>query len=298
MATDDIRTMAILDALARKEVWIAPLAMSGAVALGLGLFLWTASSPDEAETTDALKEASEISTVRCLSQAHTLDVFLLASGARRFLVSVGFDHEVRLWDLESPTVSSLLIPCGPEHGIFWPVNMVSIDNRAEWIAVCSQNGTVTLWNRETQRFGVSTKADARIVACVFARMPGQDRFQIPTTTRLLLVLETGSLIDLNVDTGSVRHAQICNCRVRSAHIGSSPRMPTRLITITEADGIFTSVNRDGWWSTQPLQFAALDFASPVPREPLRFSVIPSLRGVGVAYQEYKSNLHLVDMLSG
>ena len=282
---------------AHKQMWLPTLAFS--IVSLVVLYFWEAGVASEDEGgSSASGEDGGVSSIVCLPQAHTLDVFLLAADSRRFLVSVGFDREIRLWDLESTTASSQPIPYSTSMGVHWPVTLVSIDSKAEWVAICSHDRHVALWNRQRQCFGLSSSTESRIVSCVFAKAPTIGRTAM-LVSRLLLMLENGGLVDINIDTGHIIRARLCNhVRIRSAHISSDPRMPARLVILTEHEGIFVSVNRDGRWLTRPLQLAAPDFASPAINRSLRFSVIPSLRGVGIAYNEEQLNLHLLDLSTG
>jgi len=251
------------------------------------------------------KPNSDISLARCLTVAHNLDIYILASCNRRFLVSVGYDRSIHLWDLEAPSPTSEVILPTAEHPIIWPVSLVAVDKRAEWIAICSRNSHVILWNRRSQRFGqsFSTVLTNPIVACLFTSAPPTPRSDALGTgsdavTRLLLVLESGRLIDMDVGSDDSVTVQICNNPVRSSHQGSTGgRLQLRLFTITRDELIFVSTNRDGWWTTQPLRITALN-RGPLVVRPIWFSMIPSLKGIGLVHNKDKDEVCLVDTISG
>lgn len=311
-----------------------------------------------------------ISLARCLARLHELDIFILTSCSRRFLVSVGFDRQLRLWNLEAAVPeeepSTLIVAPPKGHGtdsgsdaakdsVSWPVSLAAVDDHTDWVAFCSRNGHVTLWNRRTRVFGrtVVLEPGEHVAACFVVAVPaaphpalhgsrrGSDGETTPTSTasatmattstRLLIVLRSGRLLDIDVHRpgATIKH-KICEGAVRSPHVtwtsmgggisGGGPRHgPTlKLATVTQDESVFESTRRDGRWTTRPIRIAAVGLglgqfragtpvgttATPVPlyqqpqaRPRVRVSVVESLRGIALIYDEERGVLHLVDMVS-
>ncbi|KAH8896183.1 hypothetical protein GQ53DRAFT_761133 [Thozetella sp. PMI_491] len=252
-------------------LWIGVAALSSLVSVRLMSRDALLDFPSEG---DAAVGQANISYASFLPQAHVLDVFRLASGPRPFLVSIGFDRRVVLWDLDSQTVSSQRIMCDPSDGFIWPISAASMDSGAKWLAMCTHGGQVVVWSREQSRVCLSMSAGGRLASCLFARMTSQDPLHGPST-HLLLVLEDGVLIDRNIETAKVVTTQICDGRVVSAHVVSKPRTSTQLIAIAEGGQLFLSARREGQWFTRRMQIGA-PVAGPVKSS--RIALVPALRG--------------------
>ncbi|KAH8674483.1 sterol-sensing domain of SREBP cleavage-activation-domain-containing protein [Tricladium varicosporioides] len=247
------------------------------------------------ETEGRLSKRKEVSTINYLPRGHTLDVFMLAASSKQYLVSVGYDHEFRIWNLEAQSAGSrLMIPISSQH-ILWPAAAIAVDDRAEWIAICSKAGGVSLWDIKLQCFrrSIETGLGSRIVACFFTPSTHSDGLR--PVTHLLIVFAVGLLTDINVETGNFISHQICNTPIRASHITAHKRSPLRLITISEDEKISITVKREDYWASQALQFSI-----PILRSParLRFTVVPHLRMVGLVLNEDTDELHLIDFLSG
>jgi len=235
-----------------------------------------------------------LSSVKRLPRGHSLDIFMLTTSSKRFLASVGFDHEIRVWNLESQIINSQLIPAPQLHKL-WPVAAIAIDNKAEWLSVCSKSGEVSFWNTKLQYFSrsITVNLGTHLVACFFTLSPHHDGLHL--ATRLLLVGATGCLTDIEVETTNVISHQICANQVQSSHINSPRRMPLRLITISEDNRVYITAKRGDCWTSQ-----VVDFSMPVLSQPsrLRFTIIPDLRMVVLVWNTDTRQLYLIDLLLG
>ena len=246
-----------------------------------------------------------ISQVRRLPEAHSLDVFVLASCAKPFLVSVAFDRQIRLWNLDGAEPTSQLITPTANGPINWPVSQVTIDDHAEWLAFRSPDGAVVLWNRSLQAFGrvLSPQLEGKLLACFFVRMPQQPLVQAgrgsASSARLLLVLETGMFVDVDVEGTEILIHRICDGAVHSPCISSmSKTAAPRLITVSNNGYVFMSSKRGSRWSTTSLRIASMERTEAPSTRPLRFSVVSTLWSVAAVHDEDQEELHVVDMLSG
>jgi hypothetical protein len=177
----------------------------------------------------------------------------------------------------------------------WPAAAIAVDDKAEWIAICSKLGGISLWNIKLQCFrrSVVLSHDSRIVSCFFT--PSSHQGGLRPATSLLIIFASGLLVDIDVETGAVLRHQISTNPIRSSHISSHRRLPLRLITISEGEKINITVKRDHSWTSQVLQFSIPILKSPAR---LRFTVIPDLRMVGLVLNVDTHQLHLIDFLSG
>jgi hypothetical protein len=265
--------------------------------LVFSLVIRKCSGPNNAsdETEDRTSTRKAVSTVNYLPRGHTLDVFMLAASSKQYLVSVGFDHEIRVWNLESQNISSQLIrPVSTQH-VLWPAAAIAVDDKAEWIAICSKANGISLWNIKLQCFrrSVILNHDSRIVSCFFT--PSSHQLGSRPATSLLIVFGDGLLVDIDVETGAVLRHQISTNPIRSSHISSHRRLPLRLITLSEGEKINITVKREHSWTSQVLHFSIPILKSPAR---LRFTVIPDLRMVGLVLNMDTHQLHLIDFLSG
>jgi hypothetical protein len=293
-ATDKILESSPIDASI-----FGPFSPSAAIFCGtaaLLLALWSCSSlndtPDDAA--DDIHKLETPSSVQCLPRGHSLDVFIIVTSSNRTLASVGFDHEIRVWTLESRITSSQLVPVSQQPKL-WPVATIAIDSKNEWLAICSKSGNVSFWNTRRQRFGQSTtiNLDSRIIACCFT--PSLDHGGQHPTKRLLLVSAAGCLTDIEVETAIVISHQICTNGVQSARVNSHRRMPLRLITVGKDNVVYVTVRREDCWTSH-----ALTFSVPILNQPskLRVTIIPDLRMVALVLRIDTGKLYLIDLLSG
>jgi Sterol-sensing domain of SREBP cleavage-activation len=274
-------------------LWLPVVLFCGAVALMIAI--WNYSLCDgPSKRGSRSPESRPFSSAQCLPRGHSLDIFMLSASSRRILSSVGFDHEIRVWNLDSQVITSRVIHT-PKQRNLWPVAALAVDGKAKWLAIYSKLGEVSFWHIQHQCFDRSILTDLgpHIITCFFTSGASSDSPH--SATRLLAVSATGRLVDIEVETGNVTSHQICANRVRSAHTNSHRRMPLRVITISEDNRIYVSARRENCWTTQ-----ALDFSAPIFSEPscLRYTIVPDLSMVALVSNVDTCQLHLIDLLSG
>jgi hypothetical protein len=245
------------------------------------------------EEDSKIPKTGSISSVRYLPHGHSLDVYLISASRKPYLVSVGFDHEIRYWDLGSRGNSEIPVTLSGLHGI-WPATAITVDDKGEWVAICSKSGDIGIWSVQ-QRTGrtISAGLACEIVLCSF--LPCSIHGSPPSAPSLLIVGTDGILVDVAIETESVTSHRICGGQIRSSHLDSNRPMSLRLMSTTEEDEIYSTVRREGRWITQPLRLTP--FLSPQPAH-LRFTTISDLRMVTLAFDTNTSQLYLIDALSG
>lgn len=238
-----------------------------------------------------IPKPDSLSSVRYLPRGHTLDVYILSASTKPYLVSIGFDREIRVWGLKSKNITSHLITSSGLESL-WPAAAVAIDDKGEWLAICSKGGEVGLWDikRQTLRI-ICDSLHVHIVLCFFK--PGfLPDYQHST---LLIVSANGQLVEVAGKAEDTILHQICARQIRSSHLTSHRHDPLRLISVTEDDEIYMTVKRENGWMSQALH-TPLTSSQQLAR--LRFTVIPDLKMVGLAFNTGTSQLYLIDFLSG
>ncbi|KFZ08945.1 hypothetical protein V502_09049 [Pseudogymnoascus sp. VKM F-4520 (FW-2644)] len=246
------------------------------------------SKQDEEET--RIQKSDSLCSVRYLPHGHTLDVYILSASTKPYLASIGFDHEIRVWGLKSKNITSHLT-ASSELQSLWPAASVAIDDKGEWLAICSKRGEVGLWNikHQTMRI-ISASLHVHIVLCFF--VPGF----LPDCQQstLLMVGANGVLIEVGGKAEDAIVHQVCAKQIRSSHLISHRHEPLRFISVTEDDEIYMTVKRENGWMSQALHIPLTILQQPAR---LRFTVIPDLKMVGLAFNMDTSQLYLIDFLS-
>lgn len=247
------------------------------------------SKQDEEET--RIQKPDSLCSVRYLPHGHTLDVYILSTSTKPYLASIGFDHEIRVWGLKSKNITSHLATSSELESL-WPAAAVAIDDKGEWLAICSQRGEVGLWDIKLQTLRIiGASLHVHIVLCFF--VPGF----LPDCqhSTFLMVSANGILVKVEGKAEDVILHQICARQIRSSHLISHRHDPLRLISVTEDDEIYITVNRENGWMSQALHIPLTSVQQP---SRLRFTVIPDLKMVGLAFNMVTSQLYLIDFLSG
>jgi hypothetical protein len=248
--------------------------------------------PTQRVEDSSIEKPGSITSVRYLPQGHSLDVYLLSASRKPYLASVGFDHDIRYWDLESRERAGTPITLSAMHDI-WPATAIAVDDKGEWVAVCSRSGDIGV-QRFRQRTGrtISTGLASQTVLCSF--LPCLHIGGLLSAPSLLIVSTDGLLVHVAIETGNVTSHRICGKQIRSAHLDSIRPLLPRLVSTTEDNEIYTTIRREGLWVTQPLHVTP--FLSPQPAH-LRFTTLPDLRMIGLAFDSHTSQLYLIDFLS-
>ena len=272
------------------------LALSVLLLCSIAIFLVSnyITHPAQDEEDSSLRKPASVSSVCYLPHGHALDIYLLSASPGHYLASVGFDHEIRYWDLGSENISCPPTTFSELHGL-WPAASIAIDDQGEWLAISSKRGDVGIWNINQQQSWrtIATGLDSHLVMCSFT--PGYNRDVRSSAPPLLMVGANGLLIDAETGIAKVTAHQICANQIRSSHLSSNRPVPLRLISVTENDEIYSTVKRDGCWVSQLVQIQV-----PILQQPtrLRITTLPGVRMVGLAFELDTSQLYLIDFLSG
>jgi hypothetical protein len=281
-----------ISSMGSRSIWLIVAFLCALIAPIIALRKYSLNDERD-KTANRVLESRTLSSVQCLARGHSLDVFILCASSNRILISVGFDHGIRVWNLDSRVMTSHFVPISQKRNL-WPVVAVAVDGKTEWLGIYSKLGEVNFWHIQQRRFGrsITPNLEAHVVACFFTTSTSHGGYLV---TRLLLVSIIGRLADIEVESGNVTFHQICTDRVQSSTTSSYKRMPLRVITISEDNKIYISARRDNYWTTQNLEFSIPTLSVP---SRLHLTVVPGLSMIGLAFNLNTGQLHLTDLLSG
>ncbi|KAI1503550.1 sterol-sensing domain of SREBP cleavage-activation-domain-containing protein [Biscogniauxia marginata] len=128
---------------------VTVLIVAAAVRLLMNYLLW-----DElAETARIDGPADEpLLSVKTLSNGHHLDVALLSASSTGYLVSVGLDRIIRVWNMKTGSHSYVLGEDKDSPDIPFPILAMCIEEETHWLALLTPNN-VLLWNLSEHRWG-------------------------------------------------------------------------------------------------------------------------------------------------
>ncbi|KAK9386636.1 sterol-sensing domain of SREBP cleavage-activation-domain-containing protein [Lipomyces mesembrius] len=188
-----------------------------------------------------------------LSGSHSLDVVKLATSANGIVASVGLDHKILLWQVNSrrrqkPSKVSL----SPES---WPVTSIELDMDGKFLAICGKSGTVHCWSIATSRFvwsvelpGLVSAAPATILFLT-EKVPG-----MVTRVNLVIVGRNGMLYQVATDSGGiVFEHRISEVPLVCAEKLFTPRLPKRIVSATKDGAVIITMLIRTTWVTQSLQ---------------------------------------------
>ncbi|KAK9329860.1 sterol-sensing domain of SREBP cleavage-activation-domain-containing protein [Lipomyces starkeyi] len=188
-----------------------------------------------------------------LSGSHSLDVVKLATSANGIVASVGLDHKILLWQVNSrrrqkPSKVSLSTES-------WPVTSIALDMDGKFLAVCGKSGTVHCWSIATSRFvwsvelpGLVTTAPATTLFLT-EKAPG-----MVTRVNLVIVGRNGMLYQVATDSGGVvfEH-RISEVPLVCAEKLFTPRLPKRIVSATKDGAVIITMLIRTTWVTQSLE---------------------------------------------
>jgi hypothetical protein len=131
------------------------LVATAAVRLLMNYLLWDQLS--ESADTDLAQEDSLLS-IKTLQGGHHLDVALLTASSAGYLVSVGLDRIIRVWNVKEGGYNYVIGEDQKSPQIPFPILAMCIEDEFNWLALLTVD-RVLLWNLVDLRWGPSTKVD-------------------------------------------------------------------------------------------------------------------------------------------
>ncbi|KAL6793508.1 sterol-sensing domain of SREBP cleavage-activation domain-containing protein [Trichoderma sp. SZMC 28013] len=162
--------------------------------------------PEDETKAEELQDSSDQSSlcVKTLSGGHALDIAMLAYSPRGYVLSVGLDRMIRLWDLNHRNkgpISNL----EREIVVKFPVLAVAMSEDSDWLAILSSD-MVTFWNMITHVHGSSVAVET------YNQKP-ESFFLEPTASsdipRAVIVWRNGTALDVDPASRETRESTIC-----------------------------------------------------------------------------------------
>ncbi|KAK9248368.1 sterol-sensing domain of SREBP cleavage-activation-domain-containing protein [Lipomyces tetrasporus] len=188
-----------------------------------------------------------------LSGFHSLDVVKLATSANGVVASVGLDHKILLWQVNSRRRQkpSKVSPSADS----WPVTSVALDTDGKFLAICAKSGIVHCWSVATSRFvwsvelsGLVNSAPATILFLT-EKVPG-----MVTRVNLVIVGINGILYQVATDSGGiVFEHKISDGPLVSAEKLFTPRLPKRIVSAAKDGAVIITMLVRTTWVTQVLE---------------------------------------------
>ncbi|KAK4072639.1 hypothetical protein Trihar35433_4703 [Trichoderma harzianum] len=245
--------------------------------------------PEDETKAEELQDSSDQSNlcVKTLSGGHTLDIAMLAYSPRGFVLSVGLDRMIRLWDLNHRNkgpISNL----EREILVKFPVLAVAMSEDSDWLAILSSD-TVIFWNITTHVHGASVAVET------YNQKP-ESFFLEPTASsdipRAVIVWRNGSALDVDPASRGTRESTIClglTCaRPLLSKVGKHSKVS---LVATSRNGDVHIMERNGQlWERQNLlsrRLASDEIHQVVTLSPLPYFLVSS-----------KTDLHLISLDDG
>lgn len=143
-------------------------------------------------------EDGPLLSVRHLPEGHTLDIAMLAHSSEGYIITVGLDRIILVWDLRSEGSSYALPGTTSDAGSMFPVLAIATDHESKWLAILSPF-QVTFWNLADRVWGPTVAVD------LFGQRPEAVFFAPRLSSEaphLIIVRRNGTVTELFGEEGS------------------------------------------------------------------------------------------------
>ncbi|KAH0562948.1 hypothetical protein GP486_002494 [Trichoglossum hirsutum] len=249
-------------------------------------------------------------TVQRLDHGHTYDIVMLAASAKGALASVGLDRRILIWRLRGgqPAVESIVSaqvsPSNTNRRILWPVTAIALDDHAEWLAVCSQGGSISLWNIHSKEFiaSGSVKCGASEGPVSFFFAPRSFGTGDTDNTRLILVRKSGLMTEVEIRENPDTMAAVVDHQITligtttifSSHPLHSSRTSLRLVSTTRDGGIHVTTKRGrGIWTSERLSLPKTQLSAEF--QDMEFVPVRALGIMGFVTSKTSPDVYMLDV---
>ncbi|KAI1485543.1 sterol-sensing domain of SREBP cleavage-activation-domain-containing protein [Biscogniauxia mediterranea] len=246
---------------------VTVLIIAAAVRLLMNYLLW-----DElAETTRMDGQGDEpLLSVKTLSNGHHLDVALLSASSTGYLVSVGLDRIIRVWNMKYGGCSYVLGEEKESPDIPFPILAMCIEEETHWLALLTPN-SVMLWNLYERRWGPRLKVDTYRHKPEAFFFGSDDCSVIPS---LVLVRRDGVLTELKPDKRDSSSYQIADESViASVDTLTEKSFPAMMMASTREGDVRVITQEGPDWVSRPLN---LNISPCIEREFISIQALPEL----------------------
>ncbi|KAI1335241.1 sterol-sensing domain of SREBP cleavage-activation-domain-containing protein [Xylariaceae sp. FL0016] len=214
------------------------LVLAACMRLLMNYLLWDELS--ETAAIDGARQESALS-VKPLHEGHHLDVAVMTASPSGYLVSVGLDRQVRVWNVKSDCCSYALGEDQGASNIPFPILAMCIDDESHWLAILTLD-CVLLWNLVERRWGPPIKVEPyrhKPEAFFFGY---DDRLSIHP---LVLIRRDGVVTELRSDQRQCREFVFTDEKVIvSADSITEKAFPTKIIA-SDREGHVHIISQEG-----------------------------------------------------
>jgi Sterol-sensing domain of SREBP cleavage-activation len=305
---------------------VVVVSVAATVTILMSYLLWD-EIPDSVTQTGTEEDDPPPLNVASLGKGHILDIIMLSASAKGVIASVGLDRQIRVWGLKSDEYASGLLKLSElEDQAFWPIVGLSIDDDAQWLAICSQTGLVLFYDLHKNLFMQSIKVSAfpnKPAACFFT--PRQDGHshnraqnhsrtnRIDESTNFIIVRKSGTLDEITLETGETLSHEISKSPIISAHPVPNQRLAMKIVTLSRSGCVKLSFRLGGevWTSERLTVTDNITVESPSieevpywtrdvapPRDPTNALAIFPLPALDMVLVVQATNVSLLSLHSG
>lgn len=255
--------------------------IAAAVRLLTNYLLWDdlAESPGN----DANDDEPAI-TVRTLGRGHSLDVAMLCASSDGYIVSVGLDRLIRVWDVKAGGRSYVLRP-DDGHDLTFPILAICINDDSHWLALLTAD-VVVFWDLPERRWGPSIP----IKPC---RHKPESFFFTADRTQgmqsLVHVRRDGTMTEIRPDEGEATSQAISGGSVIVSSGALVDKATTKLMASTREGQVYCMARTPTGWDCKPV-----DIERPLNREFMSIVPLPELGFILVVRTQ---SIDLVDSVS-
>lgn len=243
---------------------VAVLFILAGLRLLMNYLLWeddSDSKPDHGSDDEPLL------TVSSLIGGHDLDVALMNATIDGFIVSVGLDRTIRVWNIRAGAKAYELIELrNPPRDLF-PILSMAVDDNSDWLALLSPRGA-QLWNLHDRTWGPSIPIDLngqKPQAFFFgSAAPFQTQPQPQPIPPLLLVRRSGTMAQLSAYKYGSSEFTICKSPLVSAEllvtIADASRPPRLSVLTASRKGCIhvATQQQQGSWESESLDVHSVE----------------------------------------
>ncbi|KAF1989457.1 hypothetical protein K402DRAFT_402094 [Aulographum hederae CBS 113979] len=222
------------------------------VSLLMNYLLWNELPEDELLDDDA---DAPVLSVKTLPKSHDLDIIKVASCIKGHAVTVGLDRRLVINHHDTRTDSYSQNILFPSSGPFpyWPIIAAAIDDSGTWLALCSDNGTLAIWNFVERAFKITQlinlEGHTTLAGFGFAMMHVSE----PDRWGVLMITPDAVLKHFDIKTRSLLRHKICSTPITYASVVPQTRIGGRVTVVTRTGEIHIAIKKPSEdWTSSPL----------------------------------------------
>ncbi|KAI1155716.1 sterol-sensing domain of SREBP cleavage-activation-domain-containing protein [Nemania diffusa] len=247
--------------------FVTTLVVTALVRLLMNYLLWDQLS----ENDDSNTSQDSLLSVKTLHGGHHLDVALLTASSAGFLVSVGLDRVIRIWNIKEGGCSYALGTDKTAPKIPFPILAICIEDEFHWLALLTVD-RVLLWNLAELRWGPWIKVEPYRHKPEVFFFGNDDCAAIPP---LILVRRDGVITELRPEFGESSSYVIPEeSVVASVDALAEKAFPPKIMTSTREGQIHLITQEGDDWVSSAISVSPRQFIKE--REFISIQALPEL----------------------